>query len=75
MTDIILRPATPADIPALSRLGIDSFVAKFGHMYTARDLETFLEEVHSPEALARELVDPTRLYRLALRDDDLLAYA
>ena len=75
MTDIVLRPATPADIPALSRLGIDSFVAKFGHMYTARDLETFLEEVHSYEALARELADQTRLYRLAERDGQLLAYA
>lgn len=75
MSDIILRPATPTDIPALSRLGIDSFVAKFGHMYTAQDLETFLDEVHSPEALALELADPTRLYRLAERDGQLLAYA
>jgi len=75
VTHAPLRPATPADIPALSRLGIDSFVAKFGHMYTARDLETFLEEVHSHEALARELADPARLYRLAERDGKLLAYA
>jgi ribosomal protein S18 acetylase RimI-like enzyme len=75
MTDIVLRPATPADIPALSRLGIDSFVAKFGHMYRPEDLAAFLDEVHSHEALARELADPSRLYRLAERDGKLLAYA
>ncbi|HVR90485.1 MAG TPA: GNAT family N-acetyltransferase [Novosphingobium sp.] len=71
---MILRPATPADIPALSRLGIDSFVAKFGEMYTPADLAAFLEEAHSPTALAAELVSPDRLYCLAERDGQLLGY-
>ncbi|MCW1401320.1 GNAT family N-acetyltransferase [Novosphingobium sp. MW5] len=71
---MILRAATPDDIPALSRLGIDSFVEKFGHMYTPQDLATFLEEAHSPEALAGELANPARLYRLAERDGVLVGY-
>lgn len=74
MGEVTLRAATEADIPALSRLGIDSFVAKFGHMYSAENLNAFLEEVHSEAAVAAELVNPDRLYRLAERDGKLLAY-
>lgn len=74
MSDLILRAATPADIPALSRLGIDSFMEKFGHMYSAKDLADFLEEAHSHTALAGELANPTRLYRLAEMDGALLGY-
>lgn len=74
MGELILRAAGAADIPALSRLGIDSFVAKFGALYSPENLATFLDEVHSPAALAAELADPTRLYRLAVRDGALLGY-
>jgi ribosomal protein S18 acetylase RimI-like enzyme len=74
VSDLILRPAVPADIPALSHLGTDSFVAKFGNMYTPEDLAAFLEEAHSESALAAELANPARLYRLATRDGALLAY-
>lgn len=71
---MILRPATPADIPALSRLGSDSFVASFGHMYSPEDLAAFLDEAHSPAALAAELGNPDRLYRLAEQDGALVGY-
>lgn len=71
---MILRPATPDDIPALSRLGIESFVAKFGHLYRPEDLAGFLEETHSPTAIAAELANPSRLYRLAERDGALAGY-
>ncbi|MDE2596197.1 MAG: GNAT family N-acetyltransferase [Sphingomonadales bacterium] len=75
MTDLILRPATPADVPALSQLGIDSFVAKFGHMYRPEDLSAFLAEVHSEPAVAGEVADAAKLYCLAERDGRLVAYA
>lgn len=65
MGELILRDATAADVPALSALGRDSFVAKFGHMYRPEDLAAFLAETHSPEAVAAELADPARRYRLA----------
>ena len=74
MGEVILRAATEADIPALSRLGIDSFVAKFGHLYTAENLNAFLEDTHSEAAVAAEMANPDRLYRLAERDGTLLAY-
>ena len=74
MSELTLRPATAADADALSLIGIDSFVDKFGHMYRPEDLEAFLEEVHSPAAVTGELNDPTRLYCLAERGGELVAY-
>lgn len=71
---MILRAATADDIPALSRLGTDSFVAKFGHMYRPEDLSAYLEEAHSEVAVAAELASPARLYRLAVQGGVLLAY-
>ncbi len=70
----ILRPATAADVPALSRLGIDSFVDKFGHLYRPEDLAAFLDEVHSEQAVAAELARPDRLYCLAEADGMLAGY-
>lgn len=74
MGELILRGATTADIPALSRLATDSFVAKFGHMYQPEDLSAFLSESYAEPAIAAELANPDRLYRLAERDGALLAY-
>ncbi len=71
---IALRAAGPGDAEALSRLGIASFVAKFGQLYRPADLAAFLDEAHSPGAVATELADPARLYRLAARETMLLGY-
>ena len=66
---MILREATPADIPALSELAIASFNAKFAHLYSAENLTAFLEESLSERAITAELANPTRVYRLAESDD------
>lgn len=71
---MIYRPATPADAAALARLGRDSFVETFGHMYSPADLSAFLDQVHSDAAVAGEIADPARLYRLAEHDGALLGY-
>jgi diamine N-acetyltransferase len=71
---MILRPATAADIPALSRLGIDSFVAKFAHLYSQQDLDNFLEETHSETAITAELAKPSVRYCLVDEDGKLAAY-
>jgi diamine N-acetyltransferase len=52
---MIYRPATLADAPALAKLGAETFVASFGHLYTPEDLANFLAEVHNPEAVAGEI--------------------
>lgn len=71
---LTLRPATSADASVLSRLGIDSFVAKFGHMYRDEDLSAFLDECHSPAAVAAEIAKPEVRYCLAERDGRLVGY-
>ena len=71
---MILREATAADIPAISRLATDSFVAKFGPLYSAADLAVFLDESLSEPAIAAELANPDRIYRLAEGDGALLGY-
>ena len=73
--DLILREATAADAEALSSLGSESFVATFGHLYSARDLQTFLDKTHSPRAVAAELAAPGRVYRLAESGGALAGYA
>jgi len=74
VTTLTLRAATPADIPAISRLAIDSFVAKFGELYTPQDLAAFLAESLEEPAIAAELANPARLYRLAEAGGRLVGY-
>ena len=71
---MILRPANPTDVPALSRLGRESFIAKFGTLYRPEDLAAFLEQTHSEMAVAAELADPKRRYCLAEEDGALAGY-
>lgn len=74
MRDFLLQPATFADIAALSQLGNDSFVAKFGHLYREEDLAAFLAEAYSPDAIAAELANPDRLYYLATIEGRLAGF-
>lgn len=71
---MILRPATLADAPALARLGADTFVAAFGHLYRPEDLAAFLAEVHDPEAVAREIAGDECTHRLVEVEGSLVAF-
>jgi ribosomal protein S18 acetylase RimI-like enzyme len=75
VSELTLRPATTADIPALSRLAIEAFVAKFGELYSAQNLATFLSESLSETAFANDLANPLHPIQLAERDRQLLAFA
>ena len=71
---VTLRPALPADAPALAALGRDSFIAKFGPMYRPDDLTAFLAEQHTPQIVAGQLADPAYRIILAEREGTLTAY-
>lgn len=71
---MILRPAVPADVAALAKLGRDSFVATFAHLYRPEDLAAFLDEVHSHEAVLREVSGQDCRYRLAEIEGELVGY-
>ena len=75
MSDLTLRPATTADLPALSRLATAAFVAKFGELYSPADLATFLSGSLSEAAFAADLANPLRPVQLAEREGQLLAFA
>ena len=73
---MILREATLADVAAVSKLATDSFIAKFGALYSAENLTMFLTENLSEPAITAEMANPDRVYRLAEGDDGaLLGYA
>lgn len=71
----MLRHAVAADVPALARLGRESFVAKFGQLYRPEDLASFLEKAFAEAAIAAELANPDRLYQLAEHAGGLAGYA
>lgn len=75
MSDLSLRAATAADLPALSALAIRAFVAKFGPLYSQANLDIFLRDSLSPAAFAADLADPTREIMLAERGGELVAFA
>lgn len=72
---MILRPATPADVPALSKLGRESFVAAFGHLYSQENLDAFLEMVFSEEAVRGEIEGDECIHCFADDGIRLLGYA
>lgn len=69
---MILRAPVPEDAAALATLGRDSFVAKFGHLYSAENLSRFLDESHSAAKVAKEIADPGMVIRLAEQDGALI---
>ncbi|WP_066531465.1 GNAT family N-acetyltransferase [Erythrobacter sp. CCH5-A1] len=71
---MIYRPATLADAPALAKLGAETFIASFGHLYTPEDLANFLAEVHNPEAVAGEIAGQECTHRLVEDDGQLVAF-
>jgi diamine N-acetyltransferase len=73
---IRLRSANIADVAALARLGSESFIAAFGHLYALADLESFLAEYRTEARFAEKLAEPGT--RIQLAEDDsgaLLGYA
>lgn len=61
-----LRPARPDDAAAVARLGHDSFVAAFGHLYRAEDLNAFLASAYTTDKVAGEIANPAYLHCLAV---------
>tara|TARA_B100000678_G_C18115403_1_gene464434 strand:- start:136 stop:678 length:543 start_codon:yes stop_codon:yes gene_type:complete len=73
---MITRPATLEDAPALATLGRESFCAAFEHLYRPEDLDAFLTQAYSQEAVAGEIAEDAVIHRLAVADDGsrLLGY-
>lgn len=61
---MILRPASLADAENLARLGRESFCHAFEHLYTRQDLDSFLEQAYTVEAVRDEIADPGIMHQL-----------
>lgn len=61
---IQLRQPTMDDAEALAELGRTTFQEAFGGLYTPKDEEKFLQEVHSVCAISKELNDPNLEFRV-----------
>ncbi len=71
---MIFRTPTIADAVALAELGASSFVDAFGSLYSASDLASYLEQAYSVDAVAAELSDPNRLFRVAEEHGLMVGY-
>ena len=71
---MILRLATPTDAAILARLGRESFVAKFGHLYAPEDLSAYLAEAQTEKARLAELARDDLVCCLAVSGKELAGY-
>jgi diamine N-acetyltransferase len=72
---IVYRDAGADDADALSDLMRETFVATFGHLYRAEDLNAFLQASYTPAQQYAELIDPDTETRLACEGKRLVGYA
>jgi len=65
MTTPLLRRAGKADAETLARIGRETFVETFGHLYPAEDLAAYLAAAYDLEATRASLADPLQASWLA----------
>jgi diamine N-acetyltransferase len=74
MTDITYRTPDLSDARALAALGRQSFVDAFAHLYSSENLNRFLDENYSVEALESDLANPRRIFRVVEEGGVLFGY-
>ncbi len=71
---ITYRTPGPEDAEALAELARTSFNEAFAHLYTAENLNAFLNEYKVPSAFARALADGRHIFRVAEEGGRLVGY-
>ena len=71
---IAYREGTPDDAALMSRLGKQTFVETFGHLYTPENLAAFLDN-HSEEKWRGELSNPAFAIRIAEDSGEAAGFA
>jgi len=75
MSQPTIRRATSEDAEALSRVGKETFVETFGHLYPPQDLEAFLEAAYGLEKTRRDLADQAKAAWLVEVDGQVVGHA
>lgn len=71
---VLLRTPDAVDASALAKLGRDTFVETFGHLYSAEDLNSFLDQTFAVDAVAADIADPARALLVAEDETGLIGY-
>lgn len=65
-----IRRAAAPDSEALAALGTEVFTATFAHSCTREQLQAFLDEAYTPEAIARDIADSSKDVLVATEGND-----
>jgi len=68
------RTPTSEDARDLAAIGRETFVETFGDLYSPADLQSFLDQVHSPNVVAAEIANPDLMYQVVEDRNELIAY-
>ena len=72
---MLVRRAVPSDAAVLAALGASTFTDAFGHLYSAEDLQAFLDESHAVSAYEGLLSSPAYALWLAEDEGQAVGYA
>jgi ribosomal protein S18 acetylase RimI-like enzyme len=75
MSEPAIRRARSCDAEALARIGAETFVETFGHLYPPQDLQTFLAEAYDVARTRVDLDDPAKAAWLVETDGEVVGYA
>lgn len=75
MPECTIRMAEEGDAEAMSRLGRETFIQNFGHMYHPQDLEDFLDGVYMPRLQLQEIRTQENFIQVAECGGRLVGYA
>lgn len=71
----VIRRAGPEDAEALSRIGGETFVETFGHLYPEDDLAAFLQDAYGLARTRKDLADPGKAAWLVEAAGEVVGYA
>jgi len=75
MSEPTTRRAGSADAEVLARIGAETFVETFGHLYEPEDLALFLADAYGVERTRADLADPAKASWLVEINGEAIGYA
>lgn len=70
----MIRQATQSDAADIVRIGRESFVRAFAHLFTSDILARYLDETYSASKIAASLAQPDNLYFVAQSHDSVVGF-
>lgn len=75
MSEPTIRRATLEDAPALSGIGVQTFMETWAHLYSLADVEVFLPPAYGLARTEADLADPAKAAWLVEADGAVIGYA